>query len=256
MSKFSFFLSTFVILLGSACTKDTQIEPEPQQPTVAPVVTFDFQAKVKNEVLIPDTKKYTNFINDSFTVTKLNYYVSNLKLTRDDGFVYSEPNSYHLMEHVANKTSFKLTDVPEGDYTKIEFLIGVDSLRNVSGAQSGALDPVNTMFWDWEQGYIFFKMEGSYNTETLKEFGDYAIHIGGFSGPNACLQKYSANLATPLSAKNNKQSSVFYNVQVDEIFINPMNIDFTYYYSHISDKTFKDISVNYRDMFVIAKIQN
>ena len=33
-----------------------------------------------------------------------------------------------------------MAGVPEGNYTKVEFLIGVDSLRNTKGAQTGDLD--------------------------------------------------------------------------------------------------------------------
>jgi hypothetical protein len=36
--------------------------------------------------------------------------------------------------------------------TAIKFLLGVDSLKNVSGIQTGALDPAKGMFWTWNTG--------------------------------------------------------------------------------------------------------
>ncbi|WP_316930094.1 MbnP family protein, partial [Hymenobacter sp. IS2118] len=42
-----------------------------------------------------------------------------------------------------------LKDIPVGDYQSVSFTVGVDSARNVAGAQTGALDPNNGMFWTW-----------------------------------------------------------------------------------------------------------
>jgi hypothetical protein len=47
------------------------------------------------------------------------------------------------------------------DITGIRFLLGVDSARNVSGIQTGALDPARGMFWTWNSGYVMAKIEGS-----------------------------------------------------------------------------------------------
>ena len=54
----------------------------------------------------------------------------------------------------------ELADIPNGEYTKVNYTIGVDAARNTEGAQDGALDLVNGMFWSWNTGYIFMKMEG------------------------------------------------------------------------------------------------
>ena len=86
---------------------------------------------------------------------------------------------------------------------------------------------------------------------------EYAIHVGGFNQPNSCLQTCSFSLINPLTAKSGKQSSVNYNVQIDEIFVKPKLIGFDYYYGNITNASiFKDISVNYRDMFIIDRIEN
>ena len=256
MTKVSLFIGVLICIGIISCRKkDPKTEPEPES-QVPPVVSFNFQAKVYSQTLLIGTKKYSNSSTDSFSVTRLNYYISNIKLVREDGFIFSEPESYHLMQHELGKTTFNMTNIPQGNYTKIEFLIGVDSIRGVSGAQTGALDPANAMFWDWNQGYKFFVMEGSFSSLKQPETGEYAIHIGGFSAPYSCLQKCSINFNTAIVAKNGKQSSVFFKVQVDEVFTNPKEIGFDYYYSHISNQTFKDISDNYKDMFVVDKIEN
>src|SRR5262249_39442029 len=151
---------TFVALLGltlllNACKKDTIVEdPQPELPPLANTndstsLMVSFTAIANNKTLRPVYGTYSNTSKDGFTVTKFNYYISNIKLYRDNGTVYVEPESYHIIKHVDSLTSFSINRLPEGTYNRVEFLIGVDSLRNVSGAQKGALDPKHEMFWTW-----------------------------------------------------------------------------------------------------------
>ena len=43
------------------------------------------------------------------------------------------------MAETPESLNFTIKDVPYGKYKSVEFLIGVDSVRNFSGAQYGAL---------------------------------------------------------------------------------------------------------------------
>ena len=65
-------------------------------------------------------------------------------------------------------------------------------------------------------------------------------------------------MTAPLISKSEKNTSVFYNVQIDELFVKPLVIGFDYYYNNITKdaKIFQKISENYKDMFVISKIEN
>src|SRR5205085_3433926 len=139
---------------------------------------FSFSAFVNKTALVPNTKWYKNTSNEIFTVTKLKYYITNVKLHREDGLVFTEEDSYHLIKHVdsLSATAFSIKNLPPGNYNGMEFLIGVDSLRNVSGVQTGALDVNNQMFWSWNSGYIFFKMEGDYVSDSVPDGSQFAIH--------------------------------------------------------------------------------
>lgn len=245
-------IPALALLLLWSCTKDTIVVEEKPNPQVV----VDFKAVVKSAALVPNTQWYTNASLDSFTVTKFNYYISNIKLVREDGSVYTEPESYHLIKHVEGLTTFTLNDVPEGNYTRMDFLIGVDSTRNVSGAQTGALDPANQMFWEWNTGYIFYKMEGAFNTLSQPVKGDYAIHIGGFTGKYSCLQKGSVLLNSNLKPKKGSASTIRINTHVEEVFTKPVTIGFDDYYSAIGNPMFKSLSENYKDMFELAGIDN
>ena len=123
---------------------------------------------------------------DSLNFSMLKYYISNVTLTAEDGTTWEAPESYYLID-ASNPTSALVTleDVPANQYTGLSFVLGVDSLHNISGAQTGALDPANGMFWSWNTGYIFVKVEGSSPQAAM---GEFQYHLGGFSGENNAIQ--------------------------------------------------------------------
>ena len=256
------FIKTFTIsaclLFLVSCVKDTIVKKEelPVVPTATKNnVQVTFNATMLGKALVPKTKWYGNAMAEAFTVTKLNYYISNIKLTDNNGKEFAESESYHLIRHVDSLNTFTIKDVPVGTYNKIQFLIGVDSTRNVSGAQTGALDPANIMFWEWKSGYIFFKLEGSYASANTNEM-EYAVHVGGFTGKYSCLQTYNSELNTALIVQGSKVSKLYFNTRVDEMFKSPDLWGFDKYYQFISDSMFQVVSKHYKNMFIVDHIEN
>ncbi len=140
-------------------------------------------------------KAYVNGSSEDVTFSMVKYYLTNIKLEHTDGSVWSEENSYHLVDlSDAGSLILSLADIPAGDYQRIMFTIGVDSASNVSGAQEGALSPANGMFWSWNTGYIFFKLEG---TSPQALGGTFTYHIGGFSGANNAIAEHGFHLHMP-----------------------------------------------------------
>src|SRR4051812_28015316 len=149
----------------TACKKDSST---PATETETPPVTATTGSlKIELEHMV-DTlplefdKNYVNPKGDTFKVSKFNYFISNIVITNMDNSTYVEPNSYHLVKHSdAASTFITLENVPIGSYKSIRFMLGVDSARNVSGVQNGDLDLSKSgdMFWSWNTGYIFFKLE-------------------------------------------------------------------------------------------------
>jgi hypothetical protein len=132
----------------------------------------------------------TDFVHpvtgDSLHFTTFRYYLSNIRLKKADGSWWTQPNSYFLLDLSVSGAmpTVLLSDVPYGEYTDIEYVLGVDSTHNVSGAQSGDLSPSLGMFWNWNTGYIMLKAEGLSPEATA---GSFAYHLGGFSGPNSVV---------------------------------------------------------------------
>ena len=174
-----------------SCKKDP-VDPEPT-PTPAPTATtgslkVNFEAMVDTSELVFDTQNYVNANLDTFKVNVFKYYVSNVVLTKSDNSTYVVPNSYFLVDHkTSGANMITLTGVPIANYKSIQFIIGVDSTRNVSGAQEGALAVSNNMFWSWNSGYIFAKMEGT-SPQSGNSSKNLAFHIGGFAGANNALK--------------------------------------------------------------------
>ena len=152
-------------------------------------LAIEMENVVGNAPLALNTGTYTTEAGDHFTVTTFNYYISNIRLQKADGGEFAQPESYYLVkESDAGSRRFTIPNVPTGDYTGITFTIGVDSARNVSGAQTGALDPSNTMFWSWNTGYIFLKLEGTSPESPSKAL---VFHVGGFRKPYNAVRTVS-----------------------------------------------------------------
>jgi hypothetical protein len=123
---------------------------------------------------------------DTLNFTTFKYYISNIRLKKADGTWWTQPNSYFLLDLTEGTTaSVTLSNVPKGEYTDVEYILGVDSTMNVSGAQSGDLSPALDMFWSWNSGYIMLKAEGTCPNSMM---GSFTYHLGGFSGVNSIVQ--------------------------------------------------------------------
>jgi hypothetical protein len=170
----------------SSCSNNNTVVPT-EEGNFA--IEFDNYIGSKNLVLNGTT--YKNAAGEDFTVTMLNYYISNFKLLKADGSSYTVPqdSSYFLIKE-ADKASqtVKLKNIPAGQYTGVEFMIGVDSLRNTLGLDKwyGVLDQgshdAEGMYWAWNSGFIFLKMEGISPAAPANVNGKYRYHIGLYGG--------------------------------------------------------------------------
>jgi len=166
--------------------------PEPISPTKGTLqIQFIHTWAMDSHVFELNKKLFHPTTSDTLTFTKLMYYVSNIQLKNSDGSWWISPESYYLID-VSKPASMILNiiDIPTGTYSEMKYVMGVDSLRNVSGSQTGALSTANVMFWDWNSGYIMLKAEGISQNSATKSF---AFHLGGFSGVNNIVTQKSTN---------------------------------------------------------------
>ncbi len=183
MKRILIIASVSVIFLSS-CKKD---DPE-YNPNIKADLSVEFDNIAGTSDLQLNTGNYTNAAGESFKITKLKYFVSNFKLTNVDGTVYTVPQNdcYFLIDESVASSHDPVLSVPEGEYKSISFVIGVDSLRNTMDVsqRTGVLDVSATaadMYWSWNSGYIFFKMDGTSPAVTGMG-GVFQYHVGGFGG--------------------------------------------------------------------------
>lgn len=250
----------FVAISIVSCDDDETTPPSNNGTTTynSGTVGLNFE-NIAGSVFLDPTgaTNYVNAAGETFSVTNFKYYVSNVKLIKDDGTKYEVPNSYFLIDaNDTNSLIAELSNIPGGKYTGIEYMIGVDSARNVSGSQTGALDPVNGMFWSWNQGYIFMKLEGQSSASSNNSF---VYHIGGFSGAYSALRTVSIDFTPSILIVDGgkREAEIHILTDVLEIFKNPNNI------SIANSSTIMGVGIsssnvanNYADMFSFDHIHN
>lgn len=202
-------------------------------------------------------KWYTNSAGDSLKINVYKYYISNIVVRMADGKTYTEPESYHLINQEDPETrKITLTNVPTGKYTSISFLVGVDSVHNVSGAQAGDLDPGYGMLWSWNTGYIMAKMEG-FSPSSKAADNALIFHIAGFSGENNVLKNVTLSFPEPADVSASNIPNVHVLADAQEWFKTPSPVSFAdTYFIMTGGKQAKNIADNYADMFRVDHVDN
>jgi hypothetical protein len=223
--KFKFLcLAAASLSIFNSCKKDDPVIVPEHKGNVA----VEFQNYVGSQPLNMSAAgyPYVNANNDAFKVSMYKYYVSNIKFINSNGTEYAEPESYHLINAgLPSSLSFNISNVPAGTYTAVKVLLGVDSTRNVSGAQTGALDPMYGMFWAWSSGYIMAKVEGV-SPQSSTPDGKFSFHLGGFSGQYSVLNEVTIALPQNLVIGDNTTSTVTFKSDVLKWFEAPNLIKF------------------------------
>jgi len=180
-----------LVVTGMGFTK-TNDEKVPQQQ----LSVIFHHALGGNKLVLGDPCK--NILGENIIIEKFKYYVSNFSVTDNNGKLIKLPARYFLVDEADSLSKTITITIPDIAIKSIHFLLGVDSIRNVSGIQTGALDPLRGMFWTWNSGYIMAKLEGS--SEASGAQGHYfTYHIGGFkNGMNATRM---IELALPQNGK-------------------------------------------------------
>lgn len=261
----------FTLLLG-ACKKDAEpsIDPNIKAP-----LEIEFENLVGTQPLSLDTTgtTYTNTATgEQFSVTMLNYYISNISLKTADGKTYVVPqdSSYFLVKHENPETMKFKINVPEGDYTEMTFMIGVDSARNANSAlpRTGVLDPATGaagMYWSWKSGYIFFKMEGKspQSADAAKKFRYHIGLYGGGEGETSpvlklnCIRTKTLSFGTDKAmVRRNKMPTVHILTDVFKVFNGSTSLKIAEKNTVMVNDFAPNIANNYVDMFSFDHLHN
>lgn len=277
MKKFIKKLTT-ALLFGSmlillACSKKSDPAPEFQEKNLASL-SVEFDNIVGERTLTFDNtgSPYRNAAGEAFTVSRLQYFISNIKVTTAAGNTYTvnPDSSYFLIKGDDKASRFAKVRVPEGDYTNLTFTLGVDSLRSTMpiDKRTGVLDPAaggghdgGGMYWGWNSGYIFFKFEGNSNVVSDDVNGDptgkqqFKYHIGFFGGYSAPtlnnIKVINVDLRTAGIAKvrKDRQSNVHLFVDVMKVFNGKNAFKIAEKPNVMFDDFTAKIAANFQEMF-------
>jgi hypothetical protein len=242
-------------MLFASCKKD---EVSQYNSNVKAELSVEFDNIAGAADLQLNTGSYTNAAGEAFKVTKLKYYVSNFVLTNSDGTVFTVPQDscYFLIDESDATIHEPILKVPEGEYKTLTFTVGVDSLRSTKdiSQRTGVLDPTaagGDMYWGWNSGYIFFKMEG---TSPASAMG-FMYHIGGFGGYSSATINNLKTITLDLTArgvaqvKAGKETNIHLMVDILKMFNGSPNISIATDPMVMFDPLSTSIADNYTTMF-------
>jgi len=154
--------------------------------------------------------------NDTFRIETLRFYLSNVSFLNEGKTVFTEPESFHLVD-AEDSMSYRIAfHSPKNVvFDEIQFNVGIDSTTNVAGVMGGDLDPTKGMYWSWQSGYINFKLEG-WNPKSTARKHEFQYHLGGYMAP------YSA-LSTVRIPCGKAKSATVITVQL-AAFLNQLNV--------------------------------
>ena len=171
----SLIASTFVslLLLSSGCKKYATIG----------FVQLNFDHNVAGLDLSFNDTWYPSAAGHKFNVIRLKYYTSNFTLHRDDGTEYATSVVHYTDLEFPETASLLLPDIPNGDYTSLSFIIGLDAATNVDG---GLPNTTTNIDMEWpipgDQGYHYMKCEGRFDSLGTGVIKNYNLHFGATGG--------------------------------------------------------------------------
>lgn len=256
---------TLVAVLFTSCKKDEEITGNGDL-----VIEMDNRAGDESLVF---GKNYVTANKDTVKFSLFNYFVSNFVLVKEDGSEYVVPKDecYFLCKQ-ENTASRELTlkNVPAGNYKSIRFIIGVDSLKSIAPAseRTGVLDPTGGaagMYWSWNAGYIFVKVEGTspqapLNSSTNEHTFQY--HTGLFGGKDSPtlnnIKTVTINMTSETAHVRQGGEAPVCHMYVDvlEMFTNPTNMSIATNPTSHAGPYSKTIAENYADMFKLDHVHN
>jgi cytochrome c peroxidase len=169
---------------------------------VVSAATLEIQItpKFSGEGLQPASFRYQTSAGETFSITRVSYLVSDLELQRTDGSWLEFSNSVAWLDAGQGRNSFRLENVPAGEFCSIRFLVGLNTnLNRANPAKFPAGHPLNPdvdgLYWSWQGGYVFIALEGLWRN-AAGEMDGWAYHLA--RDTNAIR----VTLAAPLAVTN------------------------------------------------------
>ena len=246
----------FTATVLTSCQKEIRFASDPA-PSHSLTITFKPTADA-DDLVFGNT--YNNTWGEPYTVSMFKFYICQVKLyNTDSGTSYDvNKDEYFLVNFADNSSTVLHLNAVPYTYNRIGFVIGVDSIRNVSGAQTDALDPAKGMFWTWNSGYIMAKLEGN-SPASNQPNNKFEYHIGGFSGPDNVVKEVTLSfpLGQAVTLQANKSSNMTITANANAWFFNPNDVEISLSpVCTTPGPLATQIAENYIKMFTVTSLVN
>lgn len=250
------FISILSVVFLTSCQKELHFDTEEVNDHN---LVIRFKAVVDTNDLVFG-KNYTNKFKEQYSVKAFKFYLHDLEMINTDSAKSVEiaKGKYYLVDFSDSSTTVIKLGIRPYVYNRLAFIVGVDSARNVSGAQTGALDPTKGMFWTWNTGYIMAKLEGN-SPKAATPNNAFEYHIGGFRASESVLKQLTLLFpySTNIDLKPNTTSEITITANVNAWFSNPHDIQISADPTCMTPGTLAmQIAENYRKMFTVVDIVN
>lgn len=125
--------------------------------------------------------RYQTSAAENFSITRISYLLSEFELQKADGTWLKLPDAAAWLDLEQNRNSFRLDNIPAGNYRVLRFSVGLKpELNHADPAKFPAGHPlnpaVNDLHWSWQGGYIFLAVEGHWRNAS-GAFDGWAYHL-------------------------------------------------------------------------------
>jgi cytochrome c peroxidase len=152
-------------------------------PVIAETLELSIQPVAGENRITPETT-LVNRAGERWSVTRLSYLLSEPALRRPDGNWHTCESAPAWMSLADGRHVWKITPVPEGEWTEIRFSVGLPpALNDRDPAGWGPAHPLNPnlngLHWSWQGGYIFLALEGRFwrNGDDQSKAPGFAYHL-------------------------------------------------------------------------------
>ncbi|MEZ4703410.1 MAG: MbnP family protein [Rhodothermales bacterium] len=209
------------MLLASGCDLFKNDE-EPEVATIA----FHIDNVVGGRNLALNTGSYTNAAGQPFSVSLLEYIVTDIALHQADGTVVDLEAAHYCNEADAATHELHEIEIPAGAYTALTFTFGVKEDENTFGMLPNTTEFAN-MMWPMmmpmgdgvTDRYHYMRFEGAYGDQGQT----FRIHAGPSGGGD-----YSFDVSLPLAmdVESGADVHMHVNMNVDQWLTGPNTWNF------------------------------
>lgn len=189
-------------------------------------VVIQFDNVVGTTPVAMNTATYTNAAGNQYTISKLEYTVSDFVLGGASA-TFDHDEVHYRDEGDAGTASLTIPDVPAGEYTSLDFLWGIAPATNTPGSHPD-LDAAG-MAWPAMMGggYHYMRHEGAF-TPTGGGTANFTTHLGPSMG-NDYSFAVMLDLPSMIRLDGGDTAVIVVNMDVNEWYTGPNMYDFNDY---------------------------